>query len=287
MPIEEPQAEAAAANGKPDDIRLTGGGIEGGPQDGEIQLEENILVTGVSNEQSNIVSEIEQIENMLEWQTMQQLPTNEFDTPGILARTFPTLFLYGIGDPFDNSMRTYSVSLHGALSHICRYARRNERGDLERSYDRNPRFMHYRQDMDERHRIPSQASFFVKEHQADADLSLNAMQNMQPEDKQSLMKKIQRQSSNISGSDSYFKAWRRELQSLIEQRGSAMIWFTLSYSDAHWQDLLQTVPGLLRGDSVPFPLIPQRIDPFQLTVGVGWSEREALSDLDSSSQLFA
>lgn len=58
--------------------------------------------------------------------------------------------------------------------------------------------------------------------------------------------RISRYEANIYGSDAYFRTRRKELQSVIEQKGPATVWFTLSYADHHWQDMLR-----LLGDPPP------------------------------------
>lgn len=156
------------------------------------------------------------------WPTIGTDALGEFNTPGLLAKSFPCLFPFGNGDPFDHE-RLYSVTVHEAVQHFQRYAiiqTTNEMDEYYYPFARNPRFCHYIQNVDERHRIYSQANYFIY----DCDLSLTVQDFVHIQhDQQRLSEfkgKITRYAANITGSPSYFYQRRKELEAVIEQKNT-------------------------------------------------------------------
>lgn len=151
-----PVADAA---GMDDELHA---GLNQGPQDaitGEL-LADNILETGVAHA-APILNERQQNEQLLEriqWPNRQILPINEYETVGLFAKTFPTLFPFGNGDPTDRAGRQLDQSINATMTHLNRYAIPNGRGGYSRPFDACSRFSHYIQDVDERQRINKQVS---------------------------------------------------------------------------------------------------------------------------------
>jgi hypothetical protein len=50
--------------------------------------------------------------------------------------------------------------------------------------------------------------------------------------------KLERWVHHIKGSAAYFKGEKKKLEALIEQKGDPTIWFTFSFADRYWQDVL-------------------------------------------------
>jgi len=245
-----------------DEVYFTGGGYEEGPVHVEAPPEgDNVLTTGIGDV-INGVQQMEEIQNAfnyhgvmvdedVEEDTEQQqqdgafpypeagtVPLPEHSTPGLFAKSFPHLFPFGVGDPTDGFRRT-SISLSEAATHFSRYGIPNGRGGYDCPFDRDPRFSHYFQDVDERLRSLKQASFYLTSNPEDALKSIEEIRGLSPQEIIGLCNRIQRYSANICGSNSFFRLRRRELQALIEQKGHPTLWFTLSYADHHWKDLLQ------------------------------------------------
>jgi len=220
----------------------TGGGIDAGPVLEEHEMLDNILTTGVSGpipllDEANDISR--RVIDGVHRPVQGPIPLDEYRTPGLVAKTFPCLFPFGNADPFEQG-RLHSVTLKEYLEHFCRYAIFDEiRGAFRRPFDANPRFMHYLQDLDERHRIISQAQFYIRNNPADAGRALIEFDRMDHQSIQEMHGRISKYSANICGSNSYLSAKRNELQSLIEQKGNATLWLTLSYADFHWKDVRQ------------------------------------------------
>ena len=224
-------------------------GTQGGIEQGAIPIEpeiENILETGLLD-----VNQLQQTESALIDQELQVQPNQpilwptigtellgEFNTPGLLAKSFPCLFPFGHGDPFYLA-RQYSITLHEAVQHYQRYAVKlsDQMSHYEYPFARNPRFCHYIQNVDERHRIYSQANYCISD--SGVSLSLEDFVQIQhdPQRLAELKGKITRYAANITGSTSYFYQRRKELEAVIEQKKPPTVWWTLSYPDFHWEDL--------------------------------------------------
>lgn len=189
---EPPQGNGAAP---PDDLDenqvVNDGGLHAGPNlqqpvalDDAAANDDGVLETGVALNVAAQPAEQVQVDELLDrivWPTRQTLPLDEFRTPGLFAKTFPTLFPFGIGDPFDNGRDRQSPPLNASIKHFIRYAIPNGRGGYKRPFDMNPRFAHYIQDVDERHRIFSEAKFYLKSNPQDANNSLHHIENMSME----------------------------------------------------------------------------------------------------------
>jgi hypothetical protein len=54
---------------------------------------------------------------------------------------------------------------------------------------------------------------------------------------------MQMYSANIQGSNAYLAKARRELESLMQEKGMPALWFTLLAADYHWPDLHKLAVG--------------------------------------------
>ena len=249
------QLQGISANNSSDstipDISNVNDPSQGGIEAGAVPIEpeiENILETAFLNvnplngTEANFIDNAVNPTNTIDWPSLGPDLLGEYTTPGLLCKSFPCLFPFGNGDPFDHNRR-YTVSLHDTVQHLQRYAIniKSTNPDSTRTYyypfARHPRFCHYVQNMDERHRIYTQANFCIK----DSELSMTRqdLENIQrdPTRLQELKGKITRYGANITGSPPYFYQRRKELENTIDQKGAPTVWWTLSFPDFHWDDL--------------------------------------------------
>ena len=180
-------------------------------------------------------------------------PVDDFNGVGFLAKSYPVLFPFGVGDVTRAVDRRHEVTFNEAIKHYVKLfnARRG-------CYHFAPhhRFLHHIQDIDERHRIQSQASVFVKQNASDADMSVRDMMSLvssrdRATEFYTMIKRMERYASNINGSSSYMFARKKELLALMEQEGSANVWFTLTLPNWLWKDLqaaLGDPPDRLQGE---------------------------------------
>jgi Ulp1 family protease len=171
-------------------------------------------------------------------------PVNDFSTSGFLAKCYPILFPFGVGDQTCSSGRVKTVRFSEAIKFYVKYF------DVERGvyhFATNPRFLHHIQDMDERHRSQSQASVFIKNHPKFSKMTLLELKDvvanpLRKKELMELLKTLERYVANVNGSAAGMFNKKRQLLALMEQEGTANIWFTLTMPNWMWRDM-QAVLG--------------------------------------------
>lgn len=237
-------------------------GVSGGPQDNDI----DVLETGVPCEDFLTKSSVEVLQQsflretsihdptdgptVIPWPERASDPIDERSYGMLLASSFPVLFPCGTGDVTYKGRRVHEVSFNEALKFYITYYDENSK---RYPFAECPRFMHFIQDMDERHRIQSQASVYMQKHPEDAQMTMAQLHDLaQSNDAQAYMiaKKMQRFGANITGSPAYMFQRKKELLALMEQERPATLWFTLTMPNYLWEDL-QNILGTppVRGDN--------------------------------------
>ena len=145
-------------------------------------------------EEAAISSAINRVEP-LDWPDIRDNALNEFSTPFLATKCFPTLFPYGTGDP-TNVARLRKVSLTDALKNLNKYGEFVEGSNVPVwRFASHPRFPYWGLNM-KRHQLLSQTSVYLQQHPEDANLTiddLRAMVNTMSE--QQLMTRLQRYAS--------------------------------------------------------------------------------------------
>ena len=165
---------------------------------------------------------------------------SDYDTPGLQGLAFPTLFPYGTGDVTRDS-RTKDVTVTNAFKHYLQYSVFDEHNKLlVYPFSKHKRWMHWAQNLEERHRFLSQRRVFLRRNTKLENISeenLRRIVSTQGPEFEELISSMQLYNSNIVGSNAYFYKRRRELEALIEVKGIPTAWFTFSAADNHWCDL--------------------------------------------------
>ena len=159
-------------------------GIQNGPIN-ELQLDQNnVLESGLGlplpdrDEAEAIVQNLVDPNNTIPWPILGTECIDEYNTPNILVCSFPCYFPFGNGD-VTNKVRSSEVTLNEAIKHYNKYAVEDQTtGKLYYPLAENHKLMHLLQDMDERHRIQSQASIYLQKNHIDANLTINELQQM-------------------------------------------------------------------------------------------------------------
>ena len=205
---------------------------------------------------------------------------NDYNTPGILSQAFPCLFPYGKGDITTRDRRKFVTNTIGA-QHYMKYcvniknarthledANTNQQNRLPHVYNErdNPspwiypfvqheRFVHWIQNLVERHRASGQRSFWIGKNDRFANLSnenLLEIINERGVRYNELLGSMQSFNANINGCPQYLFQKRKLLEAMIDQLGMPTIWFTFSMADNHWADLHE----LLQRDNTGRPTQP-------------------------------
>ena len=83
-----------------------------------------------------------------------------------------------------------------------------------------------------RKRLISQGNFFIKQNPGEADMNLDDLRDLvRNNDYQFVMKKLQRYSKNVTGTNAYWFDVKEKLKATITQMGTPTIFWTLSMAD--------------------------------------------------------
>ena len=99
---------------------------------------------------------------------------NEFKTNGLATMAFPTLFPYGKGDP-TNRARQHGITLTEAFKHLIKFAEKLGHGKFEWRFASHPRFPYWALNMKQQHQLLSQANIYLRQHPADANMTLEEL----------------------------------------------------------------------------------------------------------------
>ena len=187
----------------------------------------------------------------LDWPSTEGNLVNEFKTDGLATMAFPTLFPYGKGDP-TNRARQHGITLTEAFKHLMKFAERLADGKFEWRFASHPRFPYWALNMKQRHQLLSQANVYLRQHPADANMTMEELKQMvNSMSANQMVNRLQRYVSKVQGTNQYWYQRLQELLALIEQKGCHTFFFTFSAADMHWPDLqrlLQNDEGASRSE---------------------------------------
>ena len=178
----------------------------------------------------------------LEWPPIENTPINEFYTEGLATMVFPTLFPYGKGDPTCKG-RHHAVTLTEAFKHLERYCDTLPNGHSYWRFATHSRFPYWALNMKQRHELLSQSKVYLQQHPCDASLTVEQLQDLVGTmDSVQLMNRLQRYATKVLGSKQYWYTRYQELKALLEQKGPATFFWTVSSADNYWPELHSLLP---------------------------------------------
>ena len=178
----------------------------------------------------------------LNWPPIETTPINEFYTEGLATMVFPTLFPYGKGDPTCKG-RHHAVTLAEAFKHLERYCDILPNGHFYWRFASHPRFPYWALNMKQRHELLSQSKIYIQQHPCDASLTVEQLQEMVGTMSSiQLMNRLQRYATKVLGSKQYWYTRYQELKALLEQKGPATFFWTVSSADNYWPELHSLLP---------------------------------------------
>ncbi len=187
--------------------------------------------------------------DLLDWLSTESNVVNEFKTDGFATMAFPTFFPYGKGDP-TNKARQHGITLTEPFKHLIKFAEKLENGKFEWRFASHPRFPYWALNMKQRHQLLSQANIYLRQHPADANLTMEELKQMvNSMSANRMVNRLQRYVSKVQGTNQYWYQRLQELLALIEQKGCPTFFSTFSAADSHWPDLqrlLQNNDGATR-----------------------------------------
>ncbi len=92
--------------------------------------------------------------------------------------------------------------------------------------------------MKQRHQLLSQANVYLRQHPADANMTMEELKQMvNSMSANQTVNRLQRYVSKVQGMNQYWYQRLQELLALIEQKDCPTFFFTFSAADMHWPDL--------------------------------------------------
>jgi ATP-dependent DNA helicase PIF1 len=204
-------------------------------------IAQNVRGTTTGTEQDNLETHLlgGTRENPFELPALGGL-INDYSTSNIQAAAFPTLFPHGVGD-CTNHDRRKDIKLQDASRHLLWYCVKKGDGSYEYPFAQHNQWMYWVQNTCERHRFLSQKRVYISRSPVHSELSVEELKEIVRTKDYNMLREItgrmQMYSSNLLGSDAYFYKNRKQLESLMQQKGMPTLWWTFSAADNHWIDL--------------------------------------------------
>ena len=143
------------------------------------------------------------------WPEIEGIPINEFQTPGYMARAFPTLYPYGKGDL--RSQRTWDILPAEYFKHLLWYK--------DGRFARHTRWRYFALNSTLRWRALQEGRVYVKQHLNEGQLDVSDIQEMIGNGDNQLADRIMRYGEGLRGSRQFWMARRYELTDMIKQIG--------------------------------------------------------------------
>ncbi len=191
------------------------------------------------------------VDNLI-WPERSTDAIREFHHPNILAKCFPTVFPWGIGDP-TSPTRQQVVTLAEGICHLEKYAYYSEsEARIIWPFGEHPVAPFYAFDVKTRQSLLGQSGIFLKQASLDFPKTIEDLreQMQDPASKSKILKQIGRYAGNLPGTPGFWQSRKDELLSLCEQ-STPHIWFTLSAADNFWWDLRKILPAGAKPSSFP------------------------------------
>jgi hypothetical protein len=203
-----------------------------GPEDGpNHEYIEESVETFLPVPQDMLLSSvlIEEKIDSIAYPTVNRMPLNEYETEGLATICFPARFPRGFGDPTLLLNRYHNVKLANGFRHLLKLRVWNTAKNNWEYPFCEPRFVNWAQNIVERRRTISQASFFLKKNPGVAAWDLADLQRVarDPAQRMNLLNKMSVYSANITGSSAYWYSRQCELIDTFNAKGAGSIFFTL------------------------------------------------------------
>ena len=209
-----------------------------------------LSIQGIVGDEDKVLEQ-DLVEKLL-WPERSADAIREFCMPNLLAKCFPSIFPYGVGDPTSPS-RNFKVSLSDGIAHLTKYAYYSEfQGRMVWPLGEHPIAPFYAFDVKTRQILLGQSGVFLRNRAESFPSSIDElrMQLQDASSKSSILTKIGRYAGNVPGTPGYWQSRKDELLNLCEQ-SPPHVWFTLSAADVFWWDLKQVLPPGSKPSSFP------------------------------------
>src|SRR5581483_11805034 len=135
------------------------------------------------------------------WPTIESTPINEFQTPGYIARAFPTLYPYGTADL--RSARERDVLPAEYFKHLLWYK--------DGRFAQHPRWRYFALNSTMRWRALQEGQIFVKQNLNDIPIDVTDVQELIANGDERIADRIMRYGEGLRGTRQFWMARRNEL----------------------------------------------------------------------------
>lgn len=222
------------------------------PIDTNIDNEQNIMYqTGVAmpnetNEsESTLKADFINQHPILSYPNHSLQPLNDYKTAYLATMAFPTLFPDGHGDPYDIHEHSNRETFLEKIKHLINYHEIVNKRKMFR-FAVHSRFILWIYNIQYRHATLSQGTFYLKQHQDQANLTIDQLKTLIEKGDKSVIKNIQRYMASIPGTPSFWFQLRCDLSCIIKIKGPPSAFFTLSFPthyDPYLHELLHIPKG--------------------------------------------
>ncbi|CAG8802972.1 2782_t:CDS:2, partial [Cetraspora pellucida] len=177
---------------------------------------------------NNAIKRVQARNPPVEWPQIDSNPVNEFQTPGYIARAFPTLYPYGRADL--RSERIKEVKPAEYFKHLLLYK--------DGRFARHTCWRYFALNSQMRWRALQEGSVFVRQNLNDDQLTVEEIHNAIANGDNYMSNRIMRYGESLRRSRQFWTARSCELSDMIKQIGSqGLVFFTFSAADLHWPEL--------------------------------------------------
>lgn len=194
-----------------------------GFQDGE--LHNSLVPSEINIDQDQVIAD----KLHLKYPDISTTPIDEFNEVGYLARSFPTLFPYGVADV--NDARIIKVTILEYYQYLMRFH--------DGRFAKNERFLYIAHNTVQRHHAISNASIYIRQNTVDNQTVSNIKVAIIENEK--LADSIAGFSATLRGIRTYWRQRSAELLSMVEQLSQPHLFFTLSAADYRWPDIVNII----------------------------------------------
>ena len=163
-------------------------------------------------------------EHSMNWPPVdKERPANEFLAEGLMSRTFPTLFPYGLAEY--NCPRSRKPTIGEFFKHLLYYR--------DGRFAQHPRFRYWAFNMEMRWRALQTGRIFVDKNA----VTYEQLEAMSREERKAFSRKVIHFAKNLRGTQGYWNNEYRRLSAMVSQLGLPTLFVTHSSADLHWPEL--------------------------------------------------
>ena len=184
---------------------------------------------------------------ILDYPTCSEISLNDYSTPYLAAKAFPTLFPYGTGDPWAVIRNSDGKTILEKSRHLLRYCEVSN-GKREFRFAKNSRFVLWLYNILFRNRVNEAGNVYLNYKQEHSNLTLEELKLKINTKQNDVIKSMQHFTSDIPGTPSYWHRVMQDCKAIINDKDGPSAFFTFSFA-THHDPYLHNILGLAKNAS--------------------------------------